>query len=849
MFLIVPLGMLAMGRSFADTQSVQISAPRPGRVFFAGEPVAVGLKLSSGTGTVGYSLKDFEGNQLQGGDVPLDATSVVVVSFGNLGVGWYRLDITLPGGAAQPDALAVLPPMEDRGRHYRMFGVCAELNYQDQMDFLSLAGIRSNRRDWGWPTIEPTQGTWAPNFTRDIMARAHDAGMEFIPIVGYSPRWQGIKPVDATDGRVLAAWHTWAQSDITAWARYLHWSRDYAATLTPVEWPPYRLAPNAQHRQTMNPIAAWEVWNEADQNYYYGPWDMYCDFVRVAHDILETREQPAMYGGSCGHWTETGMLYSMGLRPFFDVAAGHAGHEVDASMPDWLYGAYSIGWKYGEPYDLAITEGYWKYEAQDIHPAMYVLPQIAKLRHWGAPWQFKGIPWTAMNPPDFRTDIYCYTQAYGIVPTPAYVATAVARYWLTDASYVGRIGLGNAEAYVFLRPEPLVMVWKEGTDVTLNVRTMNEAQALDFLGRPAGQVAGGRVAVTAGWAPVLVDGADWGYVADAAAARLSEFTENQFGVAPRTAKWCAYTGNIGDDARSLAGGSYDTAIATMRSAIDGVRAGPGRATLRLAAASAKLNGVVAALAAKACNGKGDAKVFNTLYRVMWVAEWFDEWADDVGAAGGQAEVAPGVLEAARTEHDAAWGSAVQSDAGWEKPRARTLARRGGATLTTAQASGGSLLVELARIEARAATRWATAEKPIITHVLALAGFPTATQVVKSYLLDPGKPNTIVLYLLNETDHTVSAHVKAKFPEGWLPATADIVAQAAPHSTVKAGEVQVTLPSSGTWVSKSIWRPAASPLIASAPEQLPPNQEFTAWAEVDGVAGAATDYFFGVGRYP
>ena len=849
LFLVVPIGMLAMGRGLAATQSVQLNAPRPGRVFFAGEPVAVGLKLSSGTGTVGCALKDFEGNQLQGANVALDATTVVAVSFGNLGVGWYGLDLTLPGGTVQTDAIAVLPPMEDRGRHYRMFGVCAELNNQDQMDFLSLAGIRSNRRDWGWPTIEPTQGAWSPSFTHDIMTRAHDAGMEFIPIVGYSPRWEGIKPIDTTDSRVLAAWHTWAQTEPTGWTRYLHWSRDYAASLPAVEWPPYRLAPNAKHRQTMNPVAGWEVWNEADQNYFYGPWDQYCDFVRVAHDILETRDQPAIYGGSCGHWTETGMAYSMGLRPFFDVAAGHAGHEVDASMPDWLYGAYSIGWKYGEPYELAITEGYWKYEAASIHPAMYVLPQIAKLRHWGAPWQYKGIPWTAMNPPDFRTDIYCYSQTYGIVPTPAYVATAVARYWLVDASYVGRIKLGDAEAYVFLRPEPLMMVWKEGANAALNVKAMNGAQALDFLGRPTGQVAGGGIAITAGWAPVMVDGADWGYVADAAAARLSEFTTSQFGVAPRTTKWCAYTGGFGQDARSMAGGNFDATVAAMRSAIEGVKAGPGRTSARLVAAAVKLNGVIAALAARVSNGKGDARAFNTLYRVMWLAEWFDEWADDAGDAAGQAEVAPGVLDAARAERDAAWTAAVQSNAGWEKPRARTLARRAGETFTTAQASGGPLLVELARIEARAATRWATVERPIVTHVLALASFPTATQVVKSYLLDPGKTQTIALYLLNETDRTVSAHVKAKFPEGWLPASADFVAQAAPHTTIKAGEVHVTLPSDGTWVAKSIWRPAVSALTASAPEQLPANQEFTAWAEVDGVVGAATDYFFGVGRYP
>jgi hypothetical protein len=847
LFLLVPLGLMAMGRTLAATQSVQVSVPRPGRVFFVGEPVTVGLKMSTGTGAVGYALQDFEGRQMQAGTAALDATSTVAVDFGVLGAGWYRLDLTLPGGTAQTDALAVLPPMADGGRHYRMFGVCATLDSQDQMDFLSLAGMRANRLDWGWPTIEPTAGGWAPGDTQRAMTRAREAGMEFIPIVGYSPRYVGVKPLDATSGRVSIAWHTWAIHGMAKWAGYLRWCQGYAATLKPVQWPPYRLAPDAVRRQSMNAIAAWEVWNEADQNYYYGPWDQYCDFLRVAHDVLETREQPVIYGGSCGHWTETGMAYSSGLRTFFDMAAGHAGHEVDATMPDWLYGAYSIGWKYGMPYQLAITEGYFKYEAQTIHAAMYVLPYIAKLRHWGAPWQYKGVGWVSMAQPDFTTDGYCYVQPYGIVPTPAYVATAVARYWLTDASYVGRIRLGEAEAYVFLRPRPLLMVWKEGAAASMNVRALRGAQVIDFLGRTAGQAEGGSAAITAGWAPVMVADADWSYVADAAAARLTEFTTSQFGVAPRTSKWCAYIGKLADDVRSLAGKDFDGTVSAMRSAIEAVRSGPGTAYPRLAVASGKLNSLIAVLAGKASNGKGDGKAYNALLRVLWVAEWFDEWADDVARAAGQRDAGAGTIGAARTEQVAAWAAAVQDDAGWEKPRARSLARRAGETLATAQASGGNLLAQLVRAEARAAIRWAATEKPIITHVLGLAEFATADQVVKMYLLDPGKPQTIELYLLNETARTLTAHVKAKFPEGWQPGAADIAAQAPPHSMVKVGEVQVTLPASEPWVQKNVWRPS-TPLSVTAPAQLPANQGFKVWAEVGGVATASTEYFFGVGRY-
>ena len=153
--------LLALQRCWAG---LVVSAPRAGRVFFPGEGINLGLRLDSATpnGVANYMVMDYWGNLVATGQMTLRQDQATTLSLGKLAQGWYRLEITLPDGWKHLDALCVLPPMTDCGRHHRLFGVCTTLDSQDRMDFLSYAGIRTIRRDWGWLTIEPSEGQWSP---------------------------------------------------------------------------------------------------------------------------------------------------------------------------------------------------------------------------------------------------------------------------------------------------------------------------------------------------------------------------------------------------------------------------------------------------------------------------------------------------------------------------------------------------------------------------------------------------------------------------------------------------------------------------------------------------------------
>lgn len=846
LLLVLPL-LLAAQQSWAG---LIVSAPRAGRVFFPGEQVKLGLRLDSATpdGVASYAVADYWGKLIAAGQMPLRQDQATTLTLGRLPQGWYRMDITLPDGWKHVDALCVIPPMTDGGRHYRLFGVCTTLDSQDRMDFLSYAGIRTIRRDWGWPTIEPTEGQWSPQYTTTIMTYAAQAGMEFIPIIGYSPRFVGMKPLDATSGRPAIAWHTWPLADETKWLRFLCWCKGFSEQLGPVYWPPYRLAPKAPMRQKLQPVLAWEVWNEADQNYYYGPWHQYCDLLKMAYGALDSLATPVIYGGSCGHWTETGMAYSYGARNFFDVAAGHAGHEPDASIPDWLYGAYSIGYRNGLPYELVFTEGYFKDEATGVPPAPFVLPMTAKLRHWGFGWHYKGIAWQASAAPDFTTDQYCYYQSYGIVPTPSYVATAVARYWLTDAAYVGRLkSEGEVEIFVWLRDEaPMLLIWKPTGSGSVTIRTRAKAKIVDFLGRETATGKGSETSVAVGPEPRLVVGAEWSYVADAMDARLQEYQNSQFGAQPPPGKWCPYVGIIDADLQATAGLAYTTAITKTRAASAAMRAKPRDAYAKLTDAVSAFAQAMTTIASSADGGREDGKKFNALWRSLSIVEWLAELGDALGACFGQPKATSYQLSEAASQVSDAWCASVDCLQGLERPHARSLARRAAATLALARTTRGRMLCALTNAEATAASLWAQKESPVNTRVLGFAVFPDSAYVVKGQLLDPSREQRAWLYLYNATTAPVTATVKAAFPEGWTPRAAEAVCTAPPGSLVKAGEVVVTLPSEEPWQVKTAWRPG-TPLSVTCPAVLPANQLVEVWADVGGNASPKAGYYFAIGR--
>ncbi|MCD6352514.1 MAG: hypothetical protein J7M26_10375, partial [Armatimonadetes bacterium] len=846
-FLALPSVLLVLHPVRAD---LHVVSPRPGRVFFDRENVSLGLFLDKGRVTVRYEVFDYWGRKLAQGKRVVVSPRTAQLKLRRFPCGWYELRLYLPDGSVKKDAFAVLPPMEDQGRHYRLFGLCATLDDQARADYLSFGGFRAIRRDWGWPTIEPWPDRWAPGFTEGIMTRAQKAGLQFLPIVGYAPRYAGVKPADAFSGRPSYAGHTWPIGNKQEWVEFLQWCRDFAGQFPDVQWPPPRLAPKASTRQVRPAVSAWEIWNEADQNFFYGPWHNYCDLLRLSYGVLDTLSTPIIYGGSCGHWTETGMSYSWGLQNFFDVAAGHGGHEVDESMPRWLYGAYCIGYKFAKPYRLAFTEGYFQDDETHRPLTKYMLAMYAKLMHYRVKEQYRGLGWSSSREIDRGTSSLCHWFSDGLAASPPYVAMAFARYLLVDAAYAGRVKVQKrVEAFVFLRAGiPHCILWNAGKPcfVTLPVGSTAVPCTYNLFGKKRTYPRATSLRVHLNDEPLVVRGVAWSLVAEAAQARLDEFFDYQLGMKPRVGDyWCPYVGCLGQDLARLAPAQSEAARAAAQQAFDLLgRRGRGAYNALQEAVDA-FGDLLIALAPKEDDVRSPTALYDTAWRTMEVAEWLAELSDAVGERLRGKQVPDSQVQALQADLSRVWQETVLPQEGLVRSQARALARRGWSTCELAKVTRGRGMAGVARREVAFADAWGERERPTLVGVLAVTQWPTTSFLVKAHMMPPGQTHTAQPLLYNMTPHEVTATIHFAFPAGWDPETAAVTVTAAPYSIVQAPEVHITVPGDQPWVQKASWRPS-TPLRLYAPQQLPPEQQVEVWAEYNGYRSSSAYYYFNVG---
>ncbi len=842
-FLLFPVYLFVCTRCWAA--QLTLSTPRPGGVFYAGETVRLSLTAPAQM-TVSCSVHDHSNRQWATRTETLPAGRPAELLLGKLPPGWYRLQVRAADQLLLDDAFCVIRRYRGLGVHDGLFGACTSIDSQDLADFFSLAGIHAVRRDWGWPTVEPYDDVWRPEAIQGVMARARAAGLDFLPILGYAPGFVRRKPIDATSGRPSLAGHAWPISDKREWVEYLRWCKDFAASLPPVKWPSPRLDPDARRRISRPAVAGWEIWNEADQNFYYGPWHQYCDLLRLAYAVLDDADTPVINGASCGHWTEMGMALGWGMRPFFDFSASHPGGEVDESMCGWLYGAPSIAYKFGAPFALNLTEAYFGPPDDTTSHAEYVPVLFAKLRHFDVTdhycSQLVG-PSTTIKP---DTRWFFYRLPQGISPSPSYVAAAFSRWLMVDAAYAGRLKIGeNIEAFVFVRlGRPVMLLWNAGSPARVTVRVQSGARLLDHLGRLLAKAPVTQLSFVLGRAPRVVLGCSWQYVADAARARFDEYLGTQFGIRAAADRWSSYVSKLEADARALA----PAAVAELRAAADqafaALAAGPSAARMvRRASGYARrlLLALRPASPAEACQPQR----YNTIWRVCALAEWLSELADDVQLATGRRLAFSRVHSRTRRVISVAWAEAVNASDGTEKFRARNLVRRAMDTARRAERLRGTMLSFTARVEARVARAVAAYETPQFTRLVAFAEFPDAPFVVKGQLVQPGRPLTIRLLVCNQTPRDVSLTVRVRCPGGWEPATASRTATVEAWSVQEIGTVTVTPLADGEWEQKSSWRPA-SPLQVFCPANVPANQEVEVWAEVAGRATLHCHYFFNVG---
>jgi len=306
-----------------------------------------------------YSVTDHDGVRWETRKLWVSATAPALLELrNNLPTGVYTVALDKAGRRVAEEIICVVPNPDEGIGDGRMFGVNHKPTTDEEWDAFAIMGVRTLRTEFSWPTIESVQGQYDFRFFDYTVANAKQRGMRLIMLTGHTPRFYSMKPVDA-EGRVGSAWFTWAPADTLPWFEFVNAIGGRVLG--------ERLAPAVDSRDgkaqgmSLPLVAAWEVWSEADQNFYYGDWNRYLDMLRVAYCTLKSHDarMPVVYG-SCGHWTEAAYTVQSRCEDYFDLAAHHPGGTDPAqSLTHWYINMPQVFIKPGKPRESAFTECYY----------------------------------------------------------------------------------------------------------------------------------------------------------------------------------------------------------------------------------------------------------------------------------------------------------------------------------------------------------------------------------------------------------------------------------------------------------------------------------------------------------
>ena len=323
------------------------------------------------------------------------------------------------------------------------------------------------------------RGRYRLDWVREMADLARERDMQLTVLTGHTPAHYGVRPVDA-EGRVAQASYTWQPEDTIEWARYI----DAMAR----ELAPGRLRPEPAHRadtlaRSGRPLVrAWEVWSEADQNFYYGSWDRYLDMLRIAWCGVRRHGRVPIVYGSCGHMTQLQWTLLSGCGDYFDRVAFHPYHED----PEWMM----MHWYRNMPQklivagrmrDTALTECGFHSPEDGGEPGF--VPRVATLKAFGETPSSAPPASAASSPvatPASRSRRWLMAE---LVPRPAYVAFAVTRWLPESARYVGPLDAPDARMGCSCARIALVIGWSRGGRGRCRWRSHLSARIMDAMGR------------------------------------------------------------------------------------------------------------------------------------------------------------------------------------------------------------------------------------------------------------------------------------------------------------------------------------------------------------------------------
>ena len=464
---LLPLTSLAVPRAVSAAEpgkpdfEIQIKHSGPNNVLVFGETVAFPVVVKNKTReerteAVKLSLRDYFGKtiELSPHTVTLKpgALAETAFEFTPSTTGHYTPVARVGKVEKQGYPVGVVPEPVEGARPLSIFGVSAQLSRSRRdWELMRLMGVKWIRGDMAWPHFQKKRDEWlggydgvvkiarelqigimaTPGYTQNFAAQEFEWSKDFGP----PPRW-------------VAARHTAPVKPecLRDWEQYI-----------------YRLV-----KDYGDVARYWELWNEADLNFYYGTPGDYMAMHKAAWCAVKKADPdaPLIGGNSCICPYFIQRVLPDGFLEYTDIMAVHYPFSFDTPIK-WNRPVSG----YNRPYleragyrkAIEMTEGgnliyRGRGEPFGINDASHKTRILVKEHMFNCQQQqgkfyqftFKSHPGWGFLPRDAR-----YPYAH-------FVSHAVMAKVLEDADYVGHLDLGSdISAFVFSRGmEPVTVMWK-----------------------------------------------------------------------------------------------------------------------------------------------------------------------------------------------------------------------------------------------------------------------------------------------------------------------------------------------------------------------------------------------------
>ncbi len=452
-----------------------------------------------------------------------------------------------------------------------------------------------------------------------------------------------------------------------------------------------------------------------------------------------------------------------------------------------------------------------------------------------------------VGPSDPASLALVWTKGDQLVPNAKYVAFAVARWVLSNATYVGPLEFGDeVAAHLFLKHgRPLLGAWAD-SDTTVRIALADDARLIDEMGRKFPVPGTGSTrAVYLTPVPKVIYGVDYLYLSKAIQSQMEIYlttpqgfkTDRSFGyIAPlqQDAAW-AWGLWPGHFRRTIA---WATKIADQRP-----RAGPRALGTPQMVIHNQLYRTV-----RKCAQQGEivGRTPNIVYRLQTVSEWLGRVADARDECWDTYAPQRSLVDKLNQRLNEL-GDDIRRQ-GMIYPLAQQSLQRAEHQLGRAVKEHGGGAYRAAVGETNTATLLAQVEPQVLIKVFAVANFPTATQLVKILTLAPDQHN-LQVRIYNFTAEPVAGTITWELPETWEPYQIAKPFSAPAHGYSQTIDCLVEIPDEPRpWVEKYPWSPAGGVLVR-LPEPVAERSDVYLKGQLDDGRSLLTMvYGVGVGEW-